>query len=246
MKKFLLGTVALIALSAAANAADLAARPYTKAPVTIAPVYNWGGFYVGGMGGYAWGDAHQDDGAGSTTGTYHPKGGFGGGTLGYNWQFSQWVLGIETDIAGADIKKTLPDSPALSYGCAPLGCESKIDWFGTTRGRLGYTWNSVLFYGTGGVAYGRVHTEIVGSSALIGAPFYEGTTTRTGWAAGGGIEWMFAQNWSAKVEYLHIDLGSHFAFGTATPQPFTSAKFDTIKAGINYHFNWGGPVVARY
>jgi len=186
MKKVLLATVALVALGMApAVAADLAARTYTKAPVA-APLPTWAGFYIGAMGGYA-----SED-----TSDFALKGGFGGGTVGYNWQTGMYVFGIEADAAGADISTSL-GIPGL------VSADDKIRALGTVRGRVGVTFQQVLFYGTGGFAWAD---ERVSASAL-GVSISD-TKTRTGWTAGAGGEWMFAPHWSVKGEYLYRSFGS--------------------------------------
>ena len=135
MKKILLTTTALIAFGIApAAAADLAARPYTKAPAAAIAINNWSGFYLGAMGGYA-----QENSSGIGT----LSGGFAGGTAGYNWQMGNIVLGVEADAAWADIGARV-GNPALS------ALETRIRDMGTVRGRVGYAFDQVLIYGTGG------------------------------------------------------------------------------------------------
>src|SRR6185503_10945553 len=136
MKRLLLAGAALLSLMTAASAADLAARPYTKAP-PVSPAYNWSGFYIGAMGGYAFDSSNG--------------GGFGGGTVGYNWQFpgSQFVFGIEVDAAGASIK----DSQTGFIGIVPVTGEDKIDALGSVTGRIGVAVDAALFYAKGGYAW---------------------------------------------------------------------------------------------
>ncbi|WP_245411148.1 outer membrane protein [Methylovirgula ligni] len=226
---------------ASASAADLPSIKEAPAYVPPPPVLSWTGFYVGAEGGYAWGESYQSQ-DGATTDTYHPRGGFGGGTVGYNWQFSQFVLGLETDFSGGDIVGSLPIGRYNGYGCGSGPCETRINWFGTARGRVGYAFNNVLIYGTGGYAYANIHT------AIETAPDFTGTSTRSGWTAGAGVEWLFAPSWSAKLEYLHADFG-RFGFGTDEPIPTTAVRFDSVKAGVDYHFSLFAPptpVVAKY
>jgi outer membrane immunogenic protein len=194
MKKFLLSGVALIALMGAAHAADVPVRgPIYKAPP--APVFNWTGFYFGGHVGYGW--ATND-------GLLEPDGFLGGVQLGYNWQFARnWVFGIETDIAGTDMNDSV------------LGINGHVDYLGTARVRLGYTWDRTMFYGTGGLAYMR--------SAVAGIH-----DTDTGYALGAGIEWAFAPNWSAKVEYMFHGFDNNANFG--------DIDVSTVKFGVNYRF----------
>src|SRR5258708_15668146 len=216
MKKVLLATVALVALGMApAVAADLAARPYTKAPA-LAPIYNWTGFYIGAMGGYG-----SED-----TSDLALKGGFGGGTVGYNWQTGMYVFGIEADAAGADISTSL-GIPGL------VSADDKIRALGTVRGRVGVTFQQVLFYGTGGFAWAD---ERVSASAL-GVSISD-TKTRTGWTAGGGVEWMFAPHWSVKGEYLYRSFGSENFFAGTIPGGIDSGTLNihSGQVGVNYHF----------
>jgi outer membrane immunogenic protein len=217
MKKILLATVAFAALGMAtqASAADLAARPYTKAPA-IAPGINWSGFYAGVMGGYAWNDV---------------SGGFGGGTVGYNWQApgSQWVWGIEVDAAGADIKDSVTE---LVLG-VPVTAEDKIRAFGSVTGRVGVTAGAALFYAKGG--YGWANNRL--SFSALGLTVSE-TKTHSGWTAGAGVEYMFAPNWSAKAEYMYADYGSEtYLAGIVAPGVGLSLQEHSVKGGINYHFN---------
>ena len=271
MKKLALAAALTFAFAGSASAADLAARPYVKAPVAPLAVYNWTGFYVGVNGGWAF-DGWDDDKTGNHVafsaglapavagGAVAPflntkhEGGFGGGQIGYNWQAGQFVFGLETDIQGADIGKTssvfFPGGggfvPTLSSG------RDHIDWFGTARARAGFAVNQILLYATGGAAYGGVHS----SASVVGNPTTTGnfagsfSDTRFGWVAGAGVEWAFAPNWTVKGEYLHVDLGSDNVVITDPQFPGTTATyhfrhaFDAGRVGINYKF--GGPVVAKY
>jgi outer membrane immunogenic protein len=229
MKKFVFALLAGTALvSAPALAADLG-RPVYKAPVAVAaPYMTWNGFYIGGNVGYGWGESRASDAVGSL-GRFDTDGFAGGGQIGYNWQFSpNWVFGIEADIQGADIK-----GGNVNYA-------TSTDMYGTVRGRLGYAFNNVLFYGTGGFAWGRTEVTDV---ALTGGTL---TRTGTGYAVGGGLEYAFAPQWSAKVEYLYVNLGREaYDFGNATDPIRARTDFSTVKFGVNYRFG-GGPIVASY
>jgi outer membrane immunogenic protein len=217
MKKILLTTVGLVALGMApAFAADLPARTYTKAPA-IAPLPTWAGFYVGAMGGYA----NQD------TSDFALSGGFGGGTVGYNWQTGIYVFGIEADAAGADISAT-----ASIPGVA--SAEDKLRALGTVRGRFGVTFQQMLFYGTAGFAWAD---ERVSASSPLGVSISD-TNTRTGWTAGGGVEVMFAPHWSVKGEYLYRSFDSENFFAGIVPGGIDSGKLNihSGQVGVNYHF----------
>jgi len=197
MKKILLSGVALVALFAAAPAfaADVPVRqqPYYKA--APAPVFNWTGFYVGGHVGYGWGNA--DFAAGGDV-----DGFLGGLQVGYNWQLSRnWVFGIEGDISGTDIN----NNPGFAH----------IDYLGTLRARVGYTWDRTMLYGTGGLAWNR--------SSNLG--FHD---TDTGYALGLGIEWAFAPGWSTKVEYMYYNFDNVTTIG--------NTDISTVKVGLNYRF----------
>ena len=179
----------------------------------------------------------------------------GGAQIGYNYQFGQFVIGVETDFQGTSISgggnnasQALVTSPYYntrvggSEFLAPIGAltgaNTSLSWFGTVRGRVGYlVLPTLLIYGTGGFAYGQV--DAFGFS-----------NTATGWTAGGGVEWMFAPNWSAKAEYLYVDLSSNGATGGLGFNwgYYYHPEINVVRAGVNYHFNWGAPapVIAKY
>ena len=232
LRKFVAAAAAIAALSFvnSANAADMAVKaPIYKAPVAVP--FSWTGWYVGLQGGYSWGRSQLTQGTAATN-WFDVKGGFIGGTLGANWQFQNIVLGIETDAAWSDIKSG-PQPSSATFGCGSGPCETNVTWFGTTRGRLGLAWDRFLVYGTGGVAYGFVHSRIDNTAPL----FDDGGKTRVGWTAGGGVEYAFTNNWSAKVEYLHIDFGT-YDIGTSVPTPQAQTHLDLVRGGLNYRFNW--------
>lgn len=221
MKRSLVAALGLLTLAAAvpASAADLprGAAPY-RAPAYVAQ-YNWTGFYLGINGGGAWGNSDWNGFAVSNK----PSGGMIGGTAGYNWQGmgSPWVFGIEADIDWTNIK----DSSA----CGAFSCQTKNSWLGTARGRIGYAFDRFMPYFTGGAAFGDVEANIGG---LVGSK-----DTNVGWTAGVGIEGVVAANWTAKLEYLHADLGdttcSAIACGAATNVDLT---LNIVRAGLNYRF----------
>jgi len=227
------------------KAADLAARPYTKAPAAV--VLSWTGFYVGAEGGGGWG---KDDWtlplvAGITAAGTDISGATAGGVIGYNWQMpSNVVLGIEANLDWADIAgtSTCISNPALN-------CRSKLDAMYTATGRLGYAFSSVLLYVKGGGAW--TNNEYTVTTAATGALVESGSASRNGWTVGAGLEYMFAPNWSAKVEYDYYDFGNKSTLlvtpaGVALDTINSKLTVNTVKVGVNYHFNWGGPVVARY
>ena len=206
MKKTILAmTVAsLVVAAGTATAADL---PRSSAPY-YAPlpssIYNWGGAYAGLNVGYEWGRINNNNAS--------PSGIEGGLQFGYNWQSGQFVFGGETDIqvSGAD------DTFAPWKFANP--------WFGTLRGRAGYAMNNILFYGTFGLAYG----VLKGTSAGL-----DESKTHVGWTGGLGMEVGMTPNWSAKIEYLYMDLNNRAYSITGTTNGFES---NMVRFGINYHF----------
>jgi outer membrane immunogenic protein len=218
-------SLAVIALAGAAAAADLPRRTEmpVKGPAYMAPVYNWTGFYMGINGGGAWGRS-SFDGPAAPTGTFNISGGLIGLTAGYNWQVNQAVFGLETDIDWTSIRGTTVNN------CAP-GCETKNTWLGTARGRLGYALNNgFLPYLTGGLAYGNIRATVPG--------FAGASSSKAGWTVGAGLEFAIASNWTAKAEYLYVDLGSidcGGSCGIAAPDP-VKFKANILRAGLNYRF----------
>ena len=248
IKKILLSSAALIALVSTASAADLAARPYTKAPALL-PIAstNWSGFYIGGEGGGAFGrDSLFFPTPLTTTGTFDTSGAIAGGVAGYNWQAagSNLVFGVEGNFDWANIRGT-----AVCPNIA-LNCTTKIDSIFTGTGRIGYAWDSVMLYAKGGYASSRGRAD--GIVPATGAINDGARVTRDGYTLGAGLEYMFAPNWSAKVEYDYYRFDAKRVNGLTPGGVFVelidlqSRDVHAVKAGINYHFNFGGPVVARY
>jgi outer membrane immunogenic protein len=222
MKKFLLASAGFIALGvASASAADIPRREVmpAKAPVYMAPAYNWTGFYVGVNGGGGWG--HSD--WSNPSGTLNSKlsGGLVGGTLGYNYQMGQAVVGLEGDIDWSNIRG--------SAACGGTTCETRNSWLSTARVRLGYAADRFMPYVTGGAAFGDIKTSVAG----VG----DATTSKVGWTLGGGVEAAIAGPWTAKLEYLYVDLGKG-SCGAAVCGTATDVNFHTniVRAGLNYRF----------
>jgi outer membrane immunogenic protein len=218
VKKILLTTSALIVLGIApAAAADLAARPYTKAPAAAIAINNWTGFYVGAMGGYA----QENSSAGNEV-----SGGFAGGTLGYNWQTGNFVLGIEADAAWADVGVRV-GNPAIA------AVETRIRDMGTVRGRVGYAFDQVLVYGTAGYAWADNRITLSALNVSIAE-----SQIHSGWAAGAGVEVMFAPKWSVKAEYLYRSFDSKNYFAGIAPPGIASGtlNLNSVQVGVNYHF----------
>ena len=206
------------------------------------PPANWAGIYLGGNFGGATGRDRTDAtyGVAADSFTLSPDGFIGGGQIGYNWQAANWVFGLETDFQGSTQRdnRTAVLGPTVFY-------DAKLPWFGTVRGRVGYSVGSTLFYGTAGYAYGSVKTNIV--TANSNETF---TKTKSGWTAGAGIEAPFTllgllgPNWTAKTEYLYVDLGSTTDVFAGAGVNTTKVTEHVFRTGINYHFN--SPVIAKY
>jgi len=288
MRKLLSPAAAVILTTSigSAMAADISARMPVKAPVMAPEILNWTGFYVGANGGYSWGRSRSTVSffntatgapiaapAGSVTGNdFGINGGVAGGQVGYNWQASNFVFGLETDLQWSGERGSSVFScaatPLIGGVCVPgatflppgatgtgLAIDQRLEWFGTARARGGLLVTpSVLAYVTGGLAYGSVKTDAALASftpaGLAVTGVSSSKTTHAGWTVGGGIEALFGSNWSGKLEYLYMDLGTFGsavvlaapAVGATTSSRFTDNIF---RAGINYHFS-AGPVVARY
>lgn len=280
MKRILLATLAVatstVAGAPTGNAADLATRPYAKAQVD--PAYDWSGFYLGGTAGGAWSrntvgvspvngvaplydvpDLSTLGAVGSTT----TKGSHAivGGKVGYNVQAGSFVVGIEADLSSFRFNATAASTGSpfatMPAGFATFNETASASWLATIRGRVGYAADRVLVYGTGGAAFANVGF----SNAYVGlSPHGFGlenevsaaSQTKTGWAAGAGIEYALTRNWIVSAEYLHVDLGAISTSGLVTTggAPTATLNFsskltsDIVRGGISYKF--GGPVLATY
>ena len=225
-------------------------KPY--APVAAA---NWAGFYLGGNFGSGTGRDRSSLNIPAApifeTFNLAPDGINGGVQAGYNWQAANWVFGLEADIQGS----TQKDNKTCVIFCTPgiqAAYDATLPWFGTVRGRLGYSVGSTLFYATGGLAYGSIKTKI-NTTSFVGPVTQSFSHTNTGWTVGAGIETPFTllgllgPNWTVKTEYLYVDLGStsdSFIFGADPATANRSVTEHVFRTGINYHFN--SPVVAKY
>jgi outer membrane immunogenic protein len=272
-KRVLLAAASLAALCVgSAFAADLPSRKAAPAYMPpLPPPPMWTGFYAGlNIGGgwsansvnpNGWAPYLSATGAitfapGNFSGGGNAGGVVGGGQIGYNYQFGQsFVVGVETDFQGTSLSSggnnnyiLYPDPLIAGAFLTPLtpagNAGVSLNWFGTVRGRVGYLFTpTLLLYGTGGFAYG-------GGSSNRDFWFGNVSGTRTGWTAGGGVEWMFMPNWSAKAEYLYVNLsggGATGAFGWNFGY-HRHPQLNVVRAGVNYHFNFGSsaPVLAKY
>jgi opacity protein-like surface antigen len=281
-------SVALALVAGSAFAADLPSRKEAPVYIPPPPSFSWAGLYGGVNIGYGFGDGGQEygglayispalvvrrstyPGGSALGGTSNLNGVLGGGQVGYNWQFSPWlVFGIETDIQASDVHDTVNSAAGVTdaFGTHLQTATStkSVDWYGTVRGRVGVApfIPNLLIYGTGGFAYGGVNHGVGFADNGAGLP-YGGSvataqydSTSTGWTAGGGIEWSPTgfPAWSVKVEYLYVDLGNttvsgvsvggNPVFGGTYSSP---TRFHTVRAGLNWHFNpfAPAPIVAKY
>jgi outer membrane immunogenic protein len=250
MYRVLLGPIAAILvvgtslIGTSARAADLppAAPAPPRAPaayIPALPVYNWAGIYVGINGGWGWGNAKYTANAvgtfPGTTGSLSDNGGVVGGTLGVNFQASAFVFGVEGDWDYSAINTGTTSSLCTFSG----NCQTGNNWLATARGRAGYAADRVLFYLTAGGAFANVQTNFNGVTT---------THTQAGWTAGGGIEWAFADNWTAKIEYLYVNLGNGSVScttaacvaasgGPAIPVSVGLTE-NLIRAGVNFKFSF--------
>ena len=238
MKKILLATAAFAALGASAFAADLGPRSYNKAPIFAAPIYNWTGFYLGGHLGGAFSASNNFNGL--VLSDYEARL-LGGVQVGADWQFApNWVIGAEGQyswLGKNNIDAIFPGG--FVYSNNPRG-------LGSITGRVGYAAGPALFYVKGGYAYSD-HRETLTFGGVPVAFALSGNHTN-GWTVGGGVEYMFAPNWSAKAEYQYYDFGDSRFLAPAALVPFGSFNNDihTLKLGVNYRFNFAAPVDARY
>ena len=259
-------------LALPAFAADLPNARATSEYAPPPPAFSWSGFYLGANAGVSGGNFTTSDrfgtfGSGDQT-TADSVGFSGGGQLGYNYQFprSNFVVGVEADFQGSTLQGTYDNFQAAASGNEGGWRDaSKVDWWGTVRGRTGYAFGSILPYATGGLAYGHVVTN--GSCSATGFPFScdqsRGSVsgTQIGWTAGAGLEYAMTHNLTFKAEYLYTDLGSvnipnYFldaTFGGPINSPGddmrTRITFSTLRVGMNYKFDMfapPGPAVTKY
>jgi outer membrane immunogenic protein len=251
MRSALLVAVGLASLGIApALAADLPARTYTKAPAVVAPVYDWSGFYIGLNGGgassrecYTITSVAGAAVVPNSEGCHNASGGLVGGQLGYRWQASNWVFGLEAQGDWASLSGSNSSLTAI----IPYTNQTKIDALGLFTGQVGYAWNNVLWYVKGGAAVSdNKYSSFFTASGVV---FNQTTETRWGGVVGTGLEIDFAPNWSVAFEYDHLFMGNpNVTFPTSaiavTRSDNIRQDIDMVTARINYR--WGGPVVAKY
>jgi outer membrane immunogenic protein len=265
LRTFLIYCAAAATLSvSSAFAADIAPRaPVLKAP-PVPVIDSWTGFYIGATAGYGWGSGDStiapnapelgigggDPIVGPLPGRPNYNGFVGGGEIGYNARFNNFLAGIEADLSYAGLRGSNTATGALFIGgIFSTTLERRLDWFGTLRGRLGVlATNDLLVYGTAGLAYGDARTNFTATNLAVACPFnwcLSGSTSgiSVGWVAGAGVEYAFAPRWTAKAEYLHVDLGSRsvtaidsFTVGGAVTTTSTT-RVDIARVGVNFLFS---------
>ena len=261
MKRLALSMVAAAAAALSSSAAF--AEPVPS--VTLGGYYDWTGPYIGGNGGAAW--------SGDRTvtaqkwfmempisdlafGSRHVSGGFGGGQVGYNYQVSNFVFGVEANARGGSIHGGSSDETMASFfgrtGSIRLSTSECIGFFSTVVGRVGYSVNGLLFYATAGGAFGQTNTRIKMISSFGADAAARDEAWRGGTAFGGGFQYALSRNWSANFDYQHIDLGSSSIRATeffggvpwnASISTTTRHDFNIVSIGVNYKFDGGGTAV---
>ena len=249
MKRFLLGVVglAVIGIAAPAVAADLPAQTYSKAaPVMIPAAYDWSGVYVGGNGG--WGTANRCFDlitiSGSFTaadGCHKTSGAVAGGQIGFRWQTGSWVYGLEFQGDWANLHGSSISNNANIN-------RSRIDAFGLFTGQIGYAFNTALLYLKGGAAVVADRNDILSGGVVVANAAGD---NRWGGTVGGGVEFSFAPNWSAGVEYDHLFIANSNTTFTAVNGSSFVTSFDRVRGAadmvtVRVNYRWGGPVVAKY
>ena len=252
------GLLSVAGFLSGASGADLATRPYTKAPTPmLAAVYDWSGFYIGLNGGG--GSSHNcwnltnDNGVTIANipreGCHNATGGLAGGQIGYRWQSANWVFGVETQGDWADLK----GSSASATAIIPFNNQTKIDAIGLFAGQVGYAWNTVLLYVKGGAAvtHNRYNNYFTVNTVFgpPGTEFNSASDTRWGGTVGAGIEVSFAPNWSVAAEYNHLFMGNPNVAFPATATAVSRAdniRQDVDLATVRMNYRWGGPVIAKY
>jgi outer membrane immunogenic protein len=233
--KWRLVAAAAIAVAACrpALAADLPIISYPP-PLPVA-VYNWTGIYLGINGGFGTGNSNWSDGPIGTTGSFSTSGFLIGGTAGINYQIGEYVFGIEGDGDWTNLHgNSGPTCGAISaVVIPPVSCQTQSQWLATVRGRVGYAFDRILLYGTGGAAFGNIQTG-------LNPPSTFDSSVEAGWTVGAGLEFAFAQNWTAKVEYLFVDLpnASCTTVGNCGGAAGSIVSFNEniFRAGVNFKF----------
>jgi outer membrane immunogenic protein len=244
------GLLSIAGFAGAAYGADLPARTYSKAPVVAAPVYDWSGFYIGLNGGGA--SSRECLTITSVAGTavfpnsegcHDATGALAGGQIGYRWQAANWVFGVEAQGDWADLTGSSPSLTAV----IPYTNQTKVDGIGLFTGQVGYALNNVLLYVKGGAAV--TDNKYRSFFTATGVQFNQASDTRWGAAAGAGLEFGFAPNWSVAVEYDHLFMGNPnvpFPASAIAVTRSDNIRQDVDIGTVRVNYRFGGPVVARY
>lgn len=265
MKKFLLASAAAIAFASGAQAADLGVARVPVAAAVIAPAgFSWTGFYLGAHIGYGWGNTRFDSALtdlftnnGIASPNHNTSGMVLGGQFGWNYQVNQFVFGLEASLAWANLNGSRNYVDYNGVGSGTLGVNTRMNWVATMGPRLGFAIDRALIYGKGGFAAAGFNSGLSVSGSRQGASDFDGrgSFARGGWFLGAGVEYAFAPNWSAKLEYNYLDFGrgnwnaaqiplGQTAISIGTPARLTA---HTVTLGVNYLFTTGpSAVVARY
>jgi outer membrane immunogenic protein len=207
MKPIIVAIVALLASVGGVMAADM---PVPQAAPVPPPVYfpayfNWSGIYLGVNGGYGFGQSQWSV-AGVSSGNFNTNGFLVGGTLGANYQTGSYVVGFEGDIDWSNVQGSTSTATCVAIGAGAIAagttCQTKSTWLGTARARVGYAFDRLLVFGTGGAAFSGLQPVLNPGGTLNNAP------SQLGWTAGAGVEYAFTDAISAKVEYLFVNLGT--------------------------------------
>jgi outer membrane immunogenic protein len=233
MKKFLLASAAVAALASGAQAADLGAPRAPVAAAVYAPAFSWTGFYLGGHVGYGWAQARYTSPIVANNSSVNANGIFGGIQAGYNWQMNNFVFGLEADVAAGGLRRTYTALNGDTY-------RASVPFLSSVRARAGFAADRALFYVTGGLGVATFQDRW-----NLGGVITTASSTRAGFALGGGIEYAFTPNWTAKAEYMYYGFGDRRNIVVAGDRVRTDIH--TVKLGINYLFSTGpSAVVARY
>jgi outer membrane immunogenic protein len=223
----------VVAATGYGHAADL---PTSSLPPPLpAAVYNWTGVYLGINGGFGTGNSNWSDGPVGTTGNFPISGYLIGGTAGFNYQIGEYVFGIEGDGDWTNLNGNSGSTcgAITAVLTPPVSCQTQSQWLGTVRGRVGYAFDRILLYGTAGAAFGNIQTG-------LNPPSTFDSSVEAGWTVGAGLEFAFAQSWTAKVEYLFVDLpnAACTTVGNCAGAAGSIVSFNesVIRAGLNFKF----------
>jgi outer membrane immunogenic protein len=249
MKGATLLVAVTLALASAASAADLpTSKPAPMPPPQ--PLPTWTGFYIGAQGGGGWGNSDEtyfltpNTAAFVGTQNYNVSGGMVGGLIGYNYQINSFVLGAQADYNGANISGR---SNVINTGLSDTYF-TQINSYGDVKGLAGYAFGPALFFVDGGFAFGALKHRYDAAGNGGAANSFVNDTTQTGWTIGVGVDYLFAQNWAAGLEYDFVDLGKSSIQYSATPASNRSTwsdAFSVVKATLTYRFDIGAPAPAR-